>query len=128
MIGQRAREFGLDSRAPCHHGVFRWWAPVCRSGSALRLREPTKQSIEADTLSARPFCAAPIYPVVSMRADIAHAGSRKMLIGPDASEALEVAHSPDRNIPNDAPPHFIVHAEDDASPFRSRTRCCCAPR
>jgi dipeptidyl aminopeptidase/acylaminoacyl peptidase len=48
-----------------------------------------------------------------MRRDIAHAGSRRLLLGDAADEALEAAHSPDRNIPGDAPPHFIVHAEDD---------------
>ena len=36
---------------------------------------------EADKLSAKPVCAAPIYPVVSMDPAIAHAGSRKLLLG-----------------------------------------------
>ncbi len=67
----------------------------------------------ADTLSARPFFAAPIYPVVSMVRPIAHAGSREKLIGLNAIAALEAAHSPHLNIPKNAPPHFILHAEDD---------------
>jgi acetyl esterase/lipase len=67
----------------------------------------------ADALSAKPFCAAPIYPVVSMDPAIAHAGSRSLLLGNDPSSALEAAHSPDRNVPADAPPFFILHAEDD---------------
>lgn len=67
----------------------------------------------ADALSTRPFCAAPIYPVVSMDAAIAHAGSRAQLIGGQPSAALEARHSPDRNIRVGAPPHFLVHAEDD---------------
>jgi dipeptidyl aminopeptidase/acylaminoacyl peptidase len=50
-----------------------------------------------------------------MRGAIAHAGSRQQLLGPGADKALEVAHSPDQNIPGDAPPHFIVHAEDDTA-------------
>jgi dipeptidyl aminopeptidase/acylaminoacyl peptidase len=44
---------------------------------------------------------------------VAHAGSREQLIGKDASAALEHAHSPHLNVPADAPPWFIVHAEDD---------------
>jgi dipeptidyl aminopeptidase/acylaminoacyl peptidase len=36
-----------------------------------------------------------------------------LLLGPNPSAALEQAHSPDRNVPADAPPHFILHAEDD---------------
>ncbi|MEZ5710560.1 MAG: alpha/beta hydrolase [Blastomonas sp.] len=67
----------------------------------------------ADTLSARPVCAAPIYPVISMSPPDAHPGSRERLLGASPSSAMEAAHSPDRNVPQDAPPFFILHAEDD---------------
>jgi acetyl esterase/lipase len=67
----------------------------------------------ADTLSARPIVAAPIYPVISMTAPIAHPGSREKLIGPKATPELEKLHSPHLNIASDAPSHFILHAEDD---------------
>lgn len=77
---------------------------------AARTYEPVDA---ADALSARPSAAAPIYPVVSMTLPIAHPGSRTLLIGEHASPALEAAHSPDRNVPADAPPVFLVHAEDD---------------
>ena len=56
---------------------------------------------------------AAIYPVISMTAPTAHAGSREQLIGRDAPAALERAHAPHLNVPTDAPPFFIVHAEDD---------------
>jgi acetyl esterase/lipase len=69
----------------------------------------------ADTLSARPDSAAGIYTVISMEPGVAHAGSRDLLIGRDADAALERAHSPDQNIPAEAPPFFLLHAEDDAS-------------
>lgn len=68
---------------------------------------------EADSLSAKPLCAAPIYPVISMSEPFAHAGSRDRLLGQAPPEALEAAHSPDRNVPANAPPFFILHAEDD---------------
>ncbi len=67
----------------------------------------------ADRLSARPDGAALIYPVISMRADLAHPGSRERLIGADPPPALELAYSPDGNVPADAPPFFLLHAEDD---------------
>ncbi len=43
-------------------------------------------------LSAKPFCAAAIYPVVSMRRGMAHAGSRSMLFGADGQrdQALRI--------------------------------------
>lgn len=68
---------------------------------------------DADRLSAKPFAAAPVYPVISMRPGVAHPGSRTKLLGAAPSSALEAAHSPDRNVPADAPPFFILHAEDD---------------
>lgn len=79
---------------------------------ATRTYEPVD---DADALSARPLVAAPIYPVISMSLPIAHAGSRELLIGGDASPELERAHEPHRNVPDDAPPFFLVHAEDDGS-------------
>lgn len=69
----------------------------------------------ADRLSARPDAAAPIYPVVSMRLPEAHAGSRERLLGPAATPERERAYSPDLNIRADAPPCFLLHAEDDES-------------
>lgn len=81
---------------------------------ATRFAAKTYAPVDAaDTLSARPSAAAPIYPVVSMTLPAAHPGSRNLLVGEHASSALEEAHSPDRNVPADAPPCFIVHAEDD---------------
>ncbi|WP_338068052.1 alpha/beta hydrolase [Croceicoccus ponticola] len=68
---------------------------------------------ELDALTARPCCAAAIYPVVSMSLPDAHRGSRERLLGPAPSPERERKHSPHRNVPADAPPFFILHAEDD---------------
>jgi acetyl esterase/lipase len=67
----------------------------------------------ADAAPARPDAAALIYPVISMRADLAHHGSRERLLGAGPPLALEMAHSPDANVPADAPSFFLLHAEDD---------------
>jgi dipeptidyl aminopeptidase/acylaminoacyl peptidase len=48
-----------------------------------------------------------------MSLPVAHAGSRELLLGPDPTPELERAHSPQFNVPADAPPHFLLHAEDD---------------
>lgn len=69
----------------------------------------------ADRQSARPDAAAPIYPVISMTLPVAHAGSRANLIGADATTELEGRYDPSRNVPDNAPPTFLVHAEDDAT-------------
>lgn len=67
----------------------------------------------ADRLSARPDGAAPIYPVISMSAPTAHMGSRNLLIGKHASGELERKYNPALNVPADAPPSFLLQAEDD---------------
>lgn len=114
LVRHRASEFGLVPERLAVMG-FSAGGHLCADLAARFALRVYDAVDEADALFARPFCAAPIYPVVSMRAAIAHAGSRKQLIGPGADAALEAAHSPDRNIPDAAPPHFIVHAEDDTA-------------
>jgi len=67
----------------------------------------------ADTLSARPTIIAPIYPVVSMTAPVAHAGSRMHLLGNHPTAFDEIAYAPNRHVTASTPPCFLVHAEDD---------------
>lgn len=70
---------------------------------------------DADALSARPAFAILMYPVISMQADIAHAGSRDLLIGTSPSAALIEAWSPQRLVTAAMPPVFLLHATDDQS-------------
>ena len=110
LIRHRAKDFGVDAERVAAMG-FSAGGHVC-TDLVARFAAPTYARVDAaDTLSTRPLCAAPIYPVVSMSPPDAHPGSRTLLIGDDAR--LEAAHSPHRNITANAPPCFIVHAEDD---------------
>lgn len=112
LIRHRARDFAIDPERVSAMG-FSAGGHACADLStrfAARVYEPVDA---ADSLSAKPHSAAPIYPVISMRVPDAHPGSRELLLGKNPSRALEDAHSPHLNVPADAPPHFIVHAEDD---------------
>lgn len=81
---------------------------------ATRFTAKTYDPVDAaDRLSARPDLAAPIYAVQSMTLPLAHKGSRDLLLGADASPALERAHTPAANVTRDTPPFFMAHAEDD---------------
>ncbi len=111
LIRHRSADFGVD---PARVGAMGLSAGghVC-ADLAARFAAPAYAAVDAaDRLSARPMIAAPIYPVVSMTLPDAHPGSRRLLIAD--TPALEAAHSPHLNVPADAPPHFLVHAEDDA--------------
>ncbi|AOR65192.1 pectin acetylesterase PaeX [Pectobacterium wasabiae] len=68
-----------------------------------------------DSVSARPDFMVLMYPVISMQADIAHAGSRKQLIGEQPTEAQVIRYSPEKQVTAQTPPTFLVHAVDDPS-------------
>jgi acetyl esterase/lipase len=112
LIRADARRYAI---APERVGVMGFSAGghLC-ADLATRFAQTAYDPVDAaDRLSARPFVAAPIYPVQSMHAPLAHPRSRELLIGADATRALESAHSPAKNVPADAPPFFLCHAEDD---------------
>jgi acetyl esterase/lipase len=112
LIRHRASEFKIDPKRVAAMG-FSAGGHVCASLST-RFAALTYEPVDAaDTLSAKPHCAAPIYPVVSMDPAIAHPGSRALLLGSNPTVSLESNYSPDRTVPVDAPPHFLLHAEDD---------------
>lgn len=114
LIRHRAGEFSINPAKVCAMG-FSAGGHVCADLLTRFAFQAYPPNDAADRLSARPDAAAPIYPVVSMSAPLAHAGSRRNLIGENATAERERAHSPHLHVPADAPPCFLLHAEDDAS-------------
>lgn len=112
LIRARARDFQLDPERVAATG-FSAGGHVCADLAARFAAKVYAPVDAADRLSAKPFCAAPIYPVVSMEPALAHPGSRQLMLGANPTPEQEAAHSVDRNVPKDGPPHFLVHAEDD---------------
>ncbi|TDQ19507.1 acetyl esterase/lipase [Algoriphagus boseongensis] len=66
-----------------------------------------------DALSARPDFSILVYPVISFRDAAVHSGSRKNLIGENASQELMDRFSGELNVNAETPPTFLVHAQDD---------------
>lgn len=114
LIRHRAESYGVDPKRLAAMG-FSAGGHLCADLMTRFDAEVYDPVDAADRLSARPDAAAPIYPVISMTVPTAHAGSRKNLIGEGASPALERAHTPSLNVPPDAPPAFLLHAENDES-------------
>ena len=70
---------------------------------------------DADNISARPDFSILVYPVISMKEEITHKGSRNSLIGEQPSEELTEHFSNELQVSENTPPTFLVHAEDDGS-------------
>ena len=114
LIRPRSIRYGVDPSRICAMG-FSAGGHLC-ADLLTRFEAKVYRPVDAaDRLSARPDLAAPIYPVISMSLPTAHAGSRKNLIGENASPERERAYSPHANVPANAPPTFLVHAEDDGA-------------
>lgn len=75
--------------------------------------EPTGDKNAAGDVSVRPDFQILIYPVITMKAELTHAGSRDHLLGRDASNAQLRDLSNESQVDADTPPAFIVHAGDD---------------
>lgn len=112
LIRHRAAVYGVDPERVAAMG-FSAGGHACADLAARFAAKVYAPVDEADRLSARPHVAAPIYPVVSMSAPHAHPGSREKLVGAAANADTEHRYSAHLNIPDNAPPHFILHAEDD---------------
>ncbi|MFL6547272.1 MAG: alpha/beta hydrolase, partial [Povalibacter sp.] len=63
----------------------------------------------------RPDFLMLVYPVISMSQDIAHAGSRNMLLGDTPSPELIRKYSNELAVTVATPPPFLVHAASDPS-------------
>ena len=114
LIRHRAARYGVDGNKLCAMG-FSAGGHLC-ADLLTRFGARVYAPIDAaDRHSARPDLAALIYPVVSMTLPTAHAGSRRNLIGEDAPPERERAYAPHENATAQAPPTFLLHAEDDAS-------------
>ena len=66
-----------------------------------------------DRQGSRPDFLVLAYPVITMQAPQAHAGSRQFLLGENADEAAIKAHSLELNVTKDTPPTFIFATTDD---------------
>lgn len=68
-----------------------------------------------DNISARPDFCLLLYPVISMKNEIAHKGSQRNLLGENPSEEAISRFSNELHVTDSTPPTFIIHAADDKS-------------
>ena len=66
-----------------------------------------------DTISAKPNFMALVYPVITMKSDYTHKGSRNRLIGEKPTNELIKKYSNELQVTEKTPPTFLVHSTDD---------------
>lgn len=68
-----------------------------------------------DSISAKPNFSILIYPVISMKDEITHKGSKNNLLGELPSQEIIQKFSNELQVNNETPMAFLVHASDDMS-------------
>lgn len=112
LIRHRANEWGLDPQRIGTMGFSAGGHLAARLGNGFdRNVYPHSDAIDAE--SARPDFQLLIYPVISMRGDDVHAGSRDRLLGSAPSDELLQQYSMQLRVRADTPPTFLLHAADD---------------
>jgi acetyl esterase/lipase len=72
-----------------------------------------RTGVELDKVSARPDFLMLMYPVITMEAPAAHAGSRKALLGAHPSAADIQLMSVEKQVTSATPPTLLIHTQED---------------
>lgn len=68
---------------------------------------------DIDKQSARPDFVILMYPVISMKSDYTHAGSRNALLGENPNQELVLEYSNELKVTKGTPPTILIHSADD---------------
>jgi acetyl esterase/lipase len=108
LVRERAAEWAID---PHKIGIIGFSAGGHLASTLLT--HYVKALIDnPKNISLRPDFGMLIYPVITFGSE-AHTGSRENLIGKNPSQQLLDLYSNEKQITNDTPPTFLVHATDD---------------
>ena len=114
MVRSRAREWGVD---PGRVGILGFSAGGhLASTAATHFDEGRADAADpVEREPSRPDFAVLCYAVISLSDPVAHAGSRRFLLGDPADPALVEQLSNERQVTARTPPTFLWHTADDAS-------------
>jgi acetyl esterase/lipase len=112
LVRSRAKEFGVH---PERIGILGFSAGGHLASTAgTHFEQPVGEWPGRADVSVRPDFQVLIYPVISLRPELAHGGSRDGLLGKDAPQEKIDRFSNELRVTKFTPPAFLVHAADDA--------------
>jgi acetyl esterase/lipase len=114
LVRIRAKEWGI---APTRVGILGFSAGGhLASTAATHFDDGRPDAADpVERQSSRPDFAVLAYAVISLVEPVAHAGSRRFLLGDPADPALVEQLSNERQVTPRTPPTFLWHTADDAS-------------
>ena len=112
VIRARASQFGINAGTVSVMG-FSAGGHLAATLTTRHGEHVYERQDDADDSSARPFAAALIYPVITLKTPWTHAQSRLQLLGENPPDAEIERRSAELHVDGATPPVFIVHALDD---------------
>lgn len=112
LIRSHADEWNIDKNEVGVMGFSAGGHLASTLGTHFNAEETVPQD-SIRSISARPDFMILVYPVVSMKKEFTHMGSRNSLLGKTPSEALVEEFSNEERVQIDTPPTFLIHATDD---------------
>ncbi len=111
MTRAKAAEWGID---PKRVGVWGFSAGGHLASTVTTVFDAGNPQSEdpIERMSSRPDFSVLFYPVISMKNEITHQGSRKNLIG---EQDLVERYSNELNVTAETPPCFLLHCSDDTA-------------
>lgn len=110
FVRQHAVEYGIS---PAKVGILGFSAGGHLAASAGTRFHKAVDPNNTDSTSLRPDFLVLIYPVISFSEKLGHAGSRRLLLGEQPTEADILLCSAEKQVSKTTPPVFLVHAADD---------------
>ncbi|HEY6803192.1 MAG TPA: alpha/beta hydrolase [Pyrinomonadaceae bacterium] len=113
LVRSRAVEWKLDPKKIGVLGFSAGGHVASTIGTHFDAGQPNATD-PIDRLSSRPDLLVLIYPVITM-GQLTHGGSKKQLIGENASADLVKLLSNEEQVTKETPPTFLVHTANDAA-------------
>ena len=113
VIRQRASQWNIEASKIGVMGFSAGGHLAASLSTQFDLGKAAKEN-QLEKLSSRPNFSILIYPVISMRKELTHMGSRKSLLGGNPTKDQIILYSNELQVKSDTPTTILIHAKDDS--------------